>query len=176
MATKTGDRDGGAARESLERSLRRMEIDQVDMIQLHNLVDEAEWEQAFAPGGAVEALEACRASGLMETMGLSEEEFGALCDRVYGVAVDADARDVLLDLTVDPAASLYTNDLARAAGPAGRVAVLSSTAASDGRQDWILSFPSGPALRAFFHQYGRARIANASVTGHQPLAPSDAVW
>ena len=71
VATKTGDRDGGAARESLERSLRRMEIDQVDMIQLHNLVDEAEWEQAFAPGGAVEALAAAREEGLCRFIGVT---------------------------------------------------------------------------------------------------------
>ena len=33
-----------------------MAVDHVDLIQLHNLVEDDEWETAFAPGGAVEAL------------------------------------------------------------------------------------------------------------------------
>lgn len=71
LATKTGDRQGDAARESLEKSLRRMDVDSVDMIQLHNLVDEAEWEQAFAPGGAVAALAQAREEGLCRFIGVT---------------------------------------------------------------------------------------------------------
>src|SRR5436190_16543270 len=39
LATKTGDRSGDAARASLERSLTRLGVDSVDLIQLHNLVE-----------------------------------------------------------------------------------------------------------------------------------------
>jgi aryl-alcohol dehydrogenase-like predicted oxidoreductase len=53
LATKTGERSGTAARAELERSLERMDVDSVDLIQLHNLVDPDEWETAFARGGAV---------------------------------------------------------------------------------------------------------------------------
>ena len=60
LATKTGERRGSAARAELERSLERMAVDHVDLIQLHNLVEDDEWETAFAPGGAVEALAAAR--------------------------------------------------------------------------------------------------------------------
>ena len=56
LATKTGDRMGDAARQSLERSLTRMGVDSVDLIQLHNLVEPDEWKVAHAPGGALEAL------------------------------------------------------------------------------------------------------------------------
>src|SRR5438094_2783361 len=56
LATKTGDRTGDAARASLERSLGRLGVGQVDLIQLHNLVEEDEWDVAHGPGGAVEAL------------------------------------------------------------------------------------------------------------------------
>ena len=44
------------ARAELERSLERMGVDHVDLIQLHNLVEPDEWEVAHGPGGAVEAL------------------------------------------------------------------------------------------------------------------------
>lgn len=71
LATKAGERDGAGARASLERSLERMKIDSVDMIQLHNLVDESEWEQAFAPGGAVEALVKAREEGLCRFIGVT---------------------------------------------------------------------------------------------------------
>lgn len=71
LATKTGDRQGDAARASLERSLERLQVDQVDLIQLHNLVEEDEWEQAFAPGGAVEALARARDEGLARFIGVT---------------------------------------------------------------------------------------------------------
>jgi len=71
LATKTGDRGGAAARASLERSMERMEVDSIDLIQLHNLVDEAGWDEAFAPGGAVEALSRARDEGLVRFIGVT---------------------------------------------------------------------------------------------------------
>lgn len=71
LATKTGERDGAAARAELERSFERMGVDHVDLIQLHNLVDPDEWETAFAPGGAVESLAAARDEGLVSNVGVT---------------------------------------------------------------------------------------------------------
>lgn len=71
LATKTGDRGGAAARASLERSLERMAVDRVDLIQLHNLVDEAGWREAFASGGCVEAMVAAREEGLVRFIGVT---------------------------------------------------------------------------------------------------------
>jgi aryl-alcohol dehydrogenase-like predicted oxidoreductase len=71
LATKTGDRDGDTARASLERSLERMGVDQVDLIQLHNLVEPHEWEVAHRPGGAVEALARARDEGLTRYLGVT---------------------------------------------------------------------------------------------------------
>ncbi len=71
LATKTGDRDGDAARASLERSLERMGVDHVDLIQLHNLVEPHEWEVAHRPGGAVEALARARDEGLTRFIGVT---------------------------------------------------------------------------------------------------------
>lgn len=71
VATKTGDRTGAAARESLERSLTRLGVDHVDMIQLHNLVEPDEWESAHGPGGAVEALARARDEGLVRFLGVT---------------------------------------------------------------------------------------------------------
>lgn len=71
LATKTGDRDGPAARASLERSLHRLGVDSVDLIQLHNLVEPDEWEVAHGPGGALEALVAARDEGLVRWIGVT---------------------------------------------------------------------------------------------------------
>jgi aryl-alcohol dehydrogenase-like predicted oxidoreductase len=71
LATKTGERSGDAARAQLEKSFERMGVDHIDLIQLHNLVDEGEWKQAFAPGGAVEALATARDEGLVSNIGVT---------------------------------------------------------------------------------------------------------
>lgn len=71
LATKTGERSGGAARAELELSLERLGVDQVDLIQLHNLVEPEEWETAFAPGGAVAAMVAAREEGLTRFIGVT---------------------------------------------------------------------------------------------------------
>jgi aryl-alcohol dehydrogenase-like predicted oxidoreductase len=71
LATKTGDRSGDTARASLERSLERLGVDHVDLIQLHNLVEPDEWNVAFSPGGAVEALARARDEGLARFVGVT---------------------------------------------------------------------------------------------------------
>ena len=71
LATKTGERTGDGARAELERSLERLQVDRVDLIQLHNLVEEDEWEIAHGPGGAVAALAAARDEGLVAHIGVT---------------------------------------------------------------------------------------------------------
>jgi aryl-alcohol dehydrogenase-like predicted oxidoreductase len=71
LATKTGERSGDGARASLERSLTRLGVDSVDLIQLHNLVEPDEWEVAHGPGGAVEALARARDEGLTRFIGVT---------------------------------------------------------------------------------------------------------
>jgi aryl-alcohol dehydrogenase-like predicted oxidoreductase len=71
LATKTGRRSGDEARAELERSLERLRVDHVDMIQLHNLVEPDEWEVAHGPGGAVEALARARDEGLTRFVGVT---------------------------------------------------------------------------------------------------------
>jgi aryl-alcohol dehydrogenase-like predicted oxidoreductase len=71
LATKTGDRTYDGARASLHRSLDRLGVDSVDLIQLHNLVDENEWKTALGPRGALEALVEARAEGLVRFIGVT---------------------------------------------------------------------------------------------------------
>ena len=71
LATKTGERSYEGARASLHRSLERLRVDRVDLIQMHNLVDEAEWETALGPRGALEALVEAREQGLVRFIGVT---------------------------------------------------------------------------------------------------------
>ena len=71
LATKTAERSGPEARAGLEKSLTRMGVGQVDLIQLHNLVDEEGWRTAMGSGGAVEALIQARDEGLVRFIGVT---------------------------------------------------------------------------------------------------------
>ena len=71
VATKTGQRDYKGAKEELRRSLDRLGVDRVDLLQLHNLVDAGEWEQALREGGALEAAVEARDEGLVRFIGVT---------------------------------------------------------------------------------------------------------
>ena len=71
LATKTHERTADGARASLERSLERLQVDSVDLIQLHNLVEPDEWELAHGPGGAVEGLVRAQEEGLVRHLGVT---------------------------------------------------------------------------------------------------------
>jgi predicted aldo/keto reductase-like oxidoreductase len=71
LATKTGERSRQAAHDQIRRSLERLRVDRVDLIQLHNLVDPDEWKTAMGPGGALEAATAARDEGLVRFIGVT---------------------------------------------------------------------------------------------------------
>src|SRR5258708_33517179 len=71
LATKTGSRGGREAREDLHRSLERLRVDSVDLIQMHSLGHPDDWDQAMGPGGALEALVEAKAQGLVRAIGVT---------------------------------------------------------------------------------------------------------
>jgi len=71
LATKTHERGAEGARASLERSRQRLASDVIDLIQLHNLVDERDWQVALGPGGALEALVEARERGQVRFIGVT---------------------------------------------------------------------------------------------------------
>ncbi|MCI0396755.1 MAG: aldo/keto reductase [Chloroflexi bacterium] len=71
LATKTGQRTYQQARDELRRSLDRLGVEQVDLLQLHNLVDPQEWAVAMGPGGALEAAVEARQEGLVRFIGVT---------------------------------------------------------------------------------------------------------
>ena len=71
LATKTGERTASGARESIHRSLERLQVEKIDLIQFHNLTDEPGWETAMGPEGALEAAIEARNEGLVRFIGVT---------------------------------------------------------------------------------------------------------
>ncbi len=76
LATKTGERGYAAARDELRRSLERLRVDSVDLIQLHNLAEEDEWATALGDDGAVRACVEARDEGLVRFIGVTGHGLG----------------------------------------------------------------------------------------------------
>ncbi len=71
LATKTEERTYQQAKDEFHRSLERLQVTGVDILQLHNLVDPDEWETAMGPGGALEAAIEAREQGLVRFIGVT---------------------------------------------------------------------------------------------------------
>lgn len=71
LATKTQERTFQAAYDQIRRSLERLQVTYVDLLQLHYLVDPHEWEVAMGPGGALEAAIRAREEGLVRFIGVT---------------------------------------------------------------------------------------------------------
>src|SRR5438552_14420105 len=71
LATKTGKRTYADARDEIRLSLRRLGVDHVDLIQLHNLVDQREWDVAMGKDGALRAVIEARDAGLARFIGVT---------------------------------------------------------------------------------------------------------
>ncbi len=74
LATKTEKRTRTEAREELHRSLDRMQVDSVDLWQMHVLIRDDDWETAMGEGGALEAFVEARDEGLVKWLGVTGHE------------------------------------------------------------------------------------------------------
>lgn len=77
LASKTGDRTYKEAKESIHRSLERLQTDHLDLIQLHAVIEEDEWKLALGPGGALEAAVEARQQGLVRFIGITSHTLRA---------------------------------------------------------------------------------------------------
>ncbi|MBN2386251.1 MAG: aldo/keto reductase [Anaerolineales bacterium] len=71
LASKTEKRTSADAYEQIRRSLERLHVDHLDMIQLHALHEEPDWTTALGPGGALEAALRARDEGLARFIGVT---------------------------------------------------------------------------------------------------------
>lgn len=71
LATKTGMRTYAEAKAEFSKSLKRLRVKNVDLIQLHNLTHPEEWEAAMGGDGALKALKEAREQGLTKFIGVT---------------------------------------------------------------------------------------------------------
>ena len=71
LATKTNERSYQDAKDQFQRSLERLQMDSVDLLQFHNLTDVVEREIILGPGGAIEFLIEAKEKGLTKYIGIT---------------------------------------------------------------------------------------------------------
>jgi predicted aldo/keto reductase-like oxidoreductase len=71
IATKTAARDKDTAREHLELSLKRLQVETIDLWQLHNVSTLDVYEQVLGPGGAMETARWALDAGLVRHVGIT---------------------------------------------------------------------------------------------------------
>jgi len=71
LMTKVDGRTKKAAKQQLDESLRRLQTDHVDLWQLHEVIRLEDPDQAFAEGGAIEALQEAKQAGKCRYLGFT---------------------------------------------------------------------------------------------------------
>jgi predicted aldo/keto reductase-like oxidoreductase len=84
LASKTHDRSRDGSLRLLEDSLSRLRTDHLDLWQLHDLRTEDDLARIFGKGGALEALLAARAQGLVRHLGLTGHHDPAILLQALG--------------------------------------------------------------------------------------------
>jgi len=71
LMTKLDGRTAGAAREQLEQSLKRLQTEMIDLVQIHEVIRDDDPDRAFAKGGCIEALVQARQAGKLRFIGFT---------------------------------------------------------------------------------------------------------
>ncbi|MHA1200784.1 MAG: aldo/keto reductase [Candidatus Heimdallarchaeaceae archaeon] len=71
LATKTRSRSYEGAWKDLEQSLNRLNVEHIDLWQMHALTNPQGWEKAMGPGGTLEAFIEARDKGLVKYLGVT---------------------------------------------------------------------------------------------------------
>jgi diketogulonate reductase-like aldo/keto reductase len=71
VMTKLDGRTRAAASQQLEQSLRRLQTDVIDVVQIHEVIRMDDADRVFAPGGAIEALIEARKAGKLRFIGFT---------------------------------------------------------------------------------------------------------
>ncbi|MDH3662363.1 MAG: aldo/keto reductase [Alphaproteobacteria bacterium] len=71
LATKTDQFDYAGCKAQIQRSLERLRTNRLDLLQLHCLIHPDDWERAFAPGGAMEAILEAKTAGQVDHIGVT---------------------------------------------------------------------------------------------------------
>ena len=71
LMTKIDGRDGKTASSQIDESLRRLQTDHVDLMQLHEVIRFDDADRFFSPGGALEAFQDAKKAGKLRYIGFT---------------------------------------------------------------------------------------------------------
>jgi len=71
LMTKIDGRTGPEARKQIEQSLKRLQTDHVDLLQIHEVIRMEDAEQAFQPGNVIDVLKQARKEGKIRFIGFT---------------------------------------------------------------------------------------------------------
>lgn len=71
LMTKLDGRSAKAANAQLEQSLRRLQTDRIDLVQVHEVIRMSDPERSFAPDGIMGALQAAKKAGKLRYIGFT---------------------------------------------------------------------------------------------------------
>lgn len=71
IATKTGARDAEGAQEHLDLSLRRLQVETIDLWQFHNISTPEAYEQVLGPDGAMKTARRAQEAGKIQHIGIT---------------------------------------------------------------------------------------------------------
>ncbi len=71
LASKVHERSYEGARKEIKNSLERLNVDKIDLIQIHSLTKEKHWEKVFSGDGALKAMIEAQEQGLVDYLGVT---------------------------------------------------------------------------------------------------------
>lgn len=77
LGTKIDKRTYKKAKKQIHKSLKRLHVDQIDLIQFHNLTDPNDWQTVFGENGALKAAKEARSQDLVKYIGVTGHGFYA---------------------------------------------------------------------------------------------------
>ncbi|MGP8246655.1 MAG: aldo/keto reductase [Bryobacteraceae bacterium] len=92
LMSKIDGRTKAAAVKQIDESLRRLETDHVDLMQLHEVIRFEDPDRAFAPGGAIEGLLEAKKAGKVRYIGFTGHKDPAIHLRMLEIAAQHDFR------------------------------------------------------------------------------------
>ncbi|MBI4202337.1 MAG: aldo/keto reductase [Chloroflexi bacterium] len=78
VATKTFSRTRDGSQYDVDRSLKVLGVEKIDLYQLHDVSSDKTWEQVMQEGGALEGLQIARIRGLVDYIGISSHSLDVL--------------------------------------------------------------------------------------------------
>lgn len=82
LASKSPARDAADVRADVETSLRTLQVEHIDLYQLHAVSDEETYQRVMAPGGGLEGLRAAQEAGQIGEIGITSHSLEIACQAV----------------------------------------------------------------------------------------------